>query len=689
MSCPIRMSPKLYAGLVPRSHFETRPQVMPASFAQGGTQPNPWVYLQTGGLAPRPLPPGTQRAMPPPVTGVGAPSQYPATLRQWLHAPGLHPAESVQRSWVAQMIFALLAPTTPASGPATAGFATLPVMGSLDLSGFDALTTLPEGLQIAGDLILHGCHHLGELPQILIVSGALSLRHLIIERLPDALIVNGNLTVSDCPRFAHLARMMCVGGTLTLQACPKLEVLPAFLTTKSLVIDHCPIAYLPNRCSVAEDLSVFNAPHFRGTTSEVFIGRHLRIYFCRAFDTWTVSLRVPGHLRIVGCDALAELPVEIFVGGQVFIKKCAKLHRLDIDAKAAALRADGPARTVPIQKTAGTKRAFKALNGASASRTRSLGCTPVAQQIDKTSSLLQVVQRFASWGVAALEPAFAPETAWPLRATQQSVFDRYLRLLEQHADFKATLHRPLIITRLNALVRAMHAAPKFRTQVLALFDDAVTFSPTGVIEVIEQGEHAWRIYQAEAGPEPMQRLRELGLRYFLLETVLKHAAATAMMTRHRDIFAVQQAYTTALAGRFDLPCPTTLPTHRPIVASNAIACAESEVLRAQRDLTAQETFLQNWSPWVRACRRESAVRLGYQTLLSECLAFSSTERARLRCPLTHQYLHQIAAPVFIRRGSSLHMFDYESLLDAARENVFLSGLGLYSGMPQAFRDEDL
>ena len=75
----------------------------------------------------------------------------------------------------------------------------LDIEGDLDLT-YSNIESLPEGLEVSGDLILSYCEN--------------------ISSLPEGLIVRGNLILEDCIQLHSLPKGLKVGGTLYIYTSP-------------------------------------------------------------------------------------------------------------------------------------------------------------------------------------------------------------------------------------------------------------------------------------------------------------------------------------------------------------------------------------------------------------------------------------------------------------------------------------
>ena len=100
------------------------------------------------------------------------------------------------------------------------------VNGNLNLA-YKNITTLPEGLQVGGNLSLTKCTSLTSLPDAFMVGGNLGLTGCSnITSLPDGLKVGGDLYLTGCTNLMCLPEGLKVGGNLYLTGCTNLTSLP-------------------------------------------------------------------------------------------------------------------------------------------------------------------------------------------------------------------------------------------------------------------------------------------------------------------------------------------------------------------------------------------------------------------------------------------------------------------------------
>ena len=92
-------------------------------------------------------------------------------------------------------------------------------VGFLDLADCPLLKSLPDGLEVGGNLNLNWCYGLESLPDGLTVSGDLSLYGCTgLRSLPAGLIVGGTLYLNGCTALTSLPADLVVDGDLMLYA---------------------------------------------------------------------------------------------------------------------------------------------------------------------------------------------------------------------------------------------------------------------------------------------------------------------------------------------------------------------------------------------------------------------------------------------------------------------------------------
>lgn len=169
--------------------------------------------------------------------------------------------------------------------------ANLKLRGHLDLSHANALTTLPEGLEVTR-LTLHECYNLKRLPTGL-KCFELDARESGLEELPDDLQVANKLDMTGCSYLSHLPENLKV-GTLLLVNCTGLTTLPEGLDVLFLDISGC--------------ILLSNWPQ----QASVSVGR-LTARNCAALTELPPYLTQLSQLDVAGCTNLTELPAGIRV----------------------------------------------------------------------------------------------------------------------------------------------------------------------------------------------------------------------------------------------------------------------------------------------------------------------------------------------------------------------------------------
>ena len=125
--------------------------------------------------------------------------------------------------------------------------------GSLDLSGTQ-ITSLPQGLTVAGDLYLSGTP-ITTLPQGLTLAGDLDLRGTRITSLPKGLTVGGSLDISGTP-ITSLPQGLTLAGSLDISG-TQITSLPQGLTVGGfLYLIGTPITSLPEGLTLGAGLYI-------------------------------------------------------------------------------------------------------------------------------------------------------------------------------------------------------------------------------------------------------------------------------------------------------------------------------------------------------------------------------------------------------------------------------------------------
>lgn len=216
-------------------------------------------------------------------------------------------------------------------------------VGHLHIEGCHGFKSLPESGSICrGDLTLKGCPQFRRLPEALHVHGDLRLAGLPLEALPAGLIVDGNLTLECCPHLTALPSQLRVGKNLVIRNCALLE-LPADLAVGgNLVIKRCPVlTTLPMIIRVDGDVCVSKCPQLTTVKAITRFARSLSITDCPNLTSLPGALTVPGILNLTRCSGLKSLPAGMQIGFRsnaawrpsMVIVDCPQLQSLPDDLK--------------------------------------------------------------------------------------------------------------------------------------------------------------------------------------------------------------------------------------------------------------------------------------------------------------------------------------------------------------------
>lgn len=178
-----------------------------------------------------------------------------------------------------------------------------------------AITALPEGLSVGGNLGMYNCSNITVLPEGLSVGGHLDLTDTGIAALPEGLCVGGDLNL-DNTSVATLSEGLRVGGDLSLYGCANIAALPEGLRVgKRLDLEGSGIEALPEGLSVNGDLILTDTP-IASLPEGLNVGGDLGLYGCVNITTLPKGLRVGGDLYLTG-SGIAAVPEGVHVGGEV------------------------------------------------------------------------------------------------------------------------------------------------------------------------------------------------------------------------------------------------------------------------------------------------------------------------------------------------------------------------------------
>lgn len=207
------------------------------------------------------------------------------------------------------------------------------IAGALNLDNY-AITTLPEGLRVDGDLSLRRMfwHHLiperekGRLPDGLQVGGALDLTDSMVTGFGTGTLVGGDLVLRGT-RIHAWPKGVSVDGNIDLSRTPVASLPKRFVAWGDLVLDGCPIDELPEGLSVAGALSI-RGTRIRSLPRNFTVGGSLRL-------SRSQVQRLPGRLLVAGDLDLGEtsftaLPPRLVVEGDLRIAN-SRIHQIPSD----------------------------------------------------------------------------------------------------------------------------------------------------------------------------------------------------------------------------------------------------------------------------------------------------------------------------------------------------------------------
>ncbi|MGR3911750.1 MAG: NEL-type E3 ubiquitin ligase domain-containing protein, partial [Candidatus Rhabdochlamydia sp.] len=207
----------------------------------------------------------------------------------------------------------------------------LEVQAMLDLLRCIALTTLPNGLKVKGDLDLSDCTSLTLFPEKLEVQGRLSLSGCTaLTAIPKGFKVEGSLDCSDCKGLTHIPEGLNVPGNLNLSHCISLTALPNGLKVGGdFNLSGCKqLTRLPEELEVQ---GRFNLSHCTALTTipkGFKVKKSLNLSHCTSLTHLPEELEVQGRLNLFGCTALITMPSRLQVKNSLNLSHCIQLTTL-------------------------------------------------------------------------------------------------------------------------------------------------------------------------------------------------------------------------------------------------------------------------------------------------------------------------------------------------------------------------
>jgi hypothetical protein len=131
------------------------------------------------------------------------------------------------------------------------------IMGNVDLSNNQEITTLGNCYAVAGYLNLYNCINLESLGNLTEVGGYLDLRETNIQSLESLTVVGGWLDLYNCKNHQSLGNLTEVGGWINLQKCKNLQSLGNLTEVgNDLYIWETPIAKTMTEYEIRQQVNV-------------------------------------------------------------------------------------------------------------------------------------------------------------------------------------------------------------------------------------------------------------------------------------------------------------------------------------------------------------------------------------------------------------------------------------------------
>lgn len=237
-----------------------------------------------------------------PPTAMSAPTSLNQILDAYV-AEG-HPAESADRERVRETLQKANA-TLETDG-------TIGIPGNLELHGFKTLTSLPANLKkVDGNLSIEACHQLLTLPDGLQVDGNLVISHCANFILLGNLTILGHLMLHKCMNLESLPPEVGACGDLTIDACHNLVSLPTKLVVNGdLRLIRCFGLTLPQGLTVIGNLSI-KACNLRTLADDLTVHQTLHISKCANLTTLPDHFTVDGDLTVIDCPNFTHFPTGI------------------------------------------------------------------------------------------------------------------------------------------------------------------------------------------------------------------------------------------------------------------------------------------------------------------------------------------------------------------------------------------
>jgi hypothetical protein len=643
----------------------------------------------------------------PPALPADAPIAVPMTLQSldaWAAAPGQVHREEQQRAVVVDR----LAEASPS------GARKLKKLLDLNLAAMRYLTSLPGGLNVAGNLYLRDCTALTQLCEALTVAGSLNLTNCTaLARLPENLSVAGDLELRNCTSLTQLPPGLWVGSDLQLGGCTSLIQLPAGLRVgRDLQLHGCTaLAQMPERLSVTghlqlggctaltqlpaalrveHGLDLSDCTALTHLPDPLWIAGDLDLTSCLALTHLPARLATTGNLSLSDCPALTQLPETLSVGGHLYLACCTALTELPDSILQWPLQTNGLPHHIDISGSgidAARGQALQHLAGPGVQLYNDVEEEDAEEDVPFTS----LCAALAFWrplvGSGAQDANADDSTAPDVHADPQQLrsYLFFMGRLRGTADYQNIHSRPLLARRMVSLTRQLASSESLAALCHERIGQALESCGDRVIWAMNQLELTVRVHQAQQGSTPEQALRDLGRSLLRLQVVHQHAAAKVVGLTVVDPIEVYLAYETKLAQPLGLPLSTQgmLYERSSNVSEADLEAASQAAKQAEADPQQAEAFLASWEPWQGLVRRQQAEACTWQSLprVPEEVRFDSDQV----CVLTQETVADLQASgshiaALRDAGGGWVPYDFQSLLkwwtQQGTHPVQLSPIGL-------------
>lgn len=589
----------------------------------------------------------------------------------------------------------------------------LVIGAKLQLNECEGIRSLPHDLRVNEAISLNSCRNLAALPPAFCVGGSLSLeRCTALTKLPADLRVAGALRVGGCTGLTAIPKTMRIGGDVVFAECPGITSFPdGFAVHANLGLVGCTeLVSLPRNLRVRANLDLGGCSRLTALPAGLRVAGNLDLVGCTNLASLPEGLFVGGDLYLTDCTALTSLPNSLSVGHDISLVRCTNVtslppavlawpphslgqpHLIYIDGSGIPERVvdriitevqpTGVELISYSQTTAEAAPTWTSPDDALAYWTEqaaSAGAAPRSANNDGEQA--ESGENEGGDRVDAAESSRttgAPRTAdWNLDDDACSTLRDYLARLRETADFENRSTRRILAGRIVGLVRTMDALPDLRELLLAQMAVALTSCGDRLALSLNDMEIAERMALIEGSPA--QQHQELARSLIALEEVRRLADAKVRSLPSFDEIEIRLAYEIRVgmalreASRraggngIELPVSTRAmlyPACAGQVTSEDIEVAADMALTAARDETRLKNFLSSWPAWQRMLRAEQAAALKRDDIVVTPDSMLTAEhRAALMssCPIS------LSPPepdqlVFVNAGSTLHVFDFSSLL---------------------------